>query len=142
MATTQYKDNAGAIHEFQQEPGDNGGVEKRPVAGMPAAVRAQFSVMEASLVSIDGHVDLLETKLDTLASNQAPPVAGPKFERRSAVGTGLTVQFASQPLARGLTVFNESTTIDLRIAASSGSAHYTIVPPRSYSPFFPVANAN
>ena len=56
MATTQYKDNAEHIYEFQQEAGDAGGSEKRPVAGMPAQVRTQLAEMAASLAALMGTV--------------------------------------------------------------------------------------
>jgi hypothetical protein len=56
MATTQYKDNAGNISEFQQETGDAGGSERRPVSGMPAAVRTQLTDMTSALIALAGTV--------------------------------------------------------------------------------------
>jgi len=151
------------IIQVQAEPGDNGGAEKRFVHGLPTAVvtdiantASRLASIITSLATIQGYVDGLEgftdgletlvgltnTKLDTVATNQGPPSGGVKFERKTAIGTGLSTQFASQTLTRGLTMFNESTTLDLRVGGSSGSSNYIVVPPRSYSPFFPVSNAN
>lgn len=106
------------------------------------ATNSALTTLQGYVDALEGYTDGLETKLDTLATNQAPPSAGPKFERKTSVGTGLSTQFASQALTRGLTVYNESTSIELRIGPSSGSANYIVVRPQTYSPFFEVSNAN
>jgi hypothetical protein len=69
MATTQYKDNAGNVYEFQQESGDAGGAEKRPVAGMPAAVRTQLTDMTSALLALAGTVLAGSLKVVLQASN-------------------------------------------------------------------------
>lgn len=120
------------------------------------ATNTKLDTVHTDLGTIDTHVDGLETlvtstntKLDTLhtdlgtiATNQGVPSGGPKVERKTSVGTGLSTQFATQALTHGLTLFNESTTIDLRWGTSSGSANYQVVPPRSYSVFIECSNAN
>ena len=69
MATTQYKDNAERIYEFQQEAGDAGGAEKRPVAGMPAQVRTQLADMTTALLGLAGTVLAGSLKVVLQASN-------------------------------------------------------------------------
>lgn len=69
MATTQYKDNAEHIYEFQQEAGDAGGAEKRPVAGMPAQVRTQLADMASSLLALAGTIISGSVKVVLQASN-------------------------------------------------------------------------
>jgi hypothetical protein len=68
MTVTKYKDAVDVTHEFQQEAGDNGGSEVRPVAGMPSAVRAQFTAMAASLVAIDANTNTVEALIGTTNS--------------------------------------------------------------------------
>lgn len=226
MTDHKYKDSVNEVFPFQNEAGDDGGLQKRPVMGLPGALRTQFTNMLAALQSLATtvqesgallvtamdlppgaataakqdtgntslasiltavtgvstaanqtssntkldtlhsdlgttiHADLATTlagKLDTLhtdagttlhadlgtiATNQGVPSGGTKVERKTSVGTGVSTQFASQALSHGLTIFNESTTIDLQWGMSSGTSNYQVVPPRSYSVFIEVTNAN
>lgn len=73
--TTKYQDHDEVLHTYQEEDGDDVG-QTRPVAGMPAAVRSQFTAMAASLASLAGVISsgrllvtiqtAVETKLDTI----------------------------------------------------------------------------
>lgn len=203
MTDHKYKDSVNEVFPFQNEAGDAGGLQLRPVMGLPSALRTQFTNMLAALQSLattvqesgallvsamdlapgastsakqdTGNTTLssilstvtgvataanqtsANTKLDTLhtdigttlhadlgtiATNQGVPSGGTKVERKTSVGTGVSTQFASQALSHGLTIFNESTTIDLQWGMSSGTSNYQVVPPRSYSVFIEVTNAN
>ncbi len=97
------------IIDVQVEPGDNGGSEQRFVHGLPLAVAtniadtaSRLATIITSLSSISGFVDGIETKLDAIAANQAPPSAA--YHNGTNVTTAGTrvVLAASQALTEGV----------------------------------------
>lgn len=91
-------------------------------------------------------LDSIITALALLATNQAPPAAGPKFGRNDAIGSGSDAVFPSRLLARGMVVRNLHATIDLLISDAPGptptGATTTTVKGGGVSGFIACTNAN
>lgn len=85
MSDHQYKDNANVVFPFQNEAGDDGGSQKRPVTGLPSVVVGYLSNASTKLTAILSALTGIATaaKQDTGNASLASIL--------SALGAALTV---------------------------------------------------
>lgn len=90
MTTIKYADNDSVVHPFQEETGDGGGSEKRPVHGLPATLATALTDTAARLATLITNLGTLSatpTKLDTLHADLATTLAAYVDGLEALIGT-------------------------------------------------------
>lgn len=85
MSDHQYKDNANVVFPFQNEAGDGGGSQKRPVTGLPSVVVGYLSNASTKLTAILSALTGIATSAKQDTGN------GSLASILSALGAALTV---------------------------------------------------